>query len=42
MKSIATQVGALAFFLKPFDEEQFLPAVYQALGTAAGHETKVL
>jgi FixJ family two-component response regulator len=42
VKSIATQVGAVGFFLKPFDEEQFLAAVYQALGTAAGHETKVL
>ncbi len=42
VKSIATQVGAVGFFLKPFDQEQFLAAVYQALGTAAGHETKVL
>jgi len=41
VKSIATQIGAVAFFLKPFDDEQFLVAVHHALGTAAGHETKV-
>jgi FixJ family two-component response regulator len=41
VKSIATQIGAVAFFLKPFDDEQFLAAVDHALGTAAGHETKV-
>ncbi len=41
VKSIATQVGAVGFFLKPFDDEQFLAAVHDALGTAAGHETKV-
>jgi FixJ family two-component response regulator len=41
VKSIATQVGAVGFFLKPFDEERFLAAVYDALGTAAGHGTKV-
>ena len=42
VKSIATQVGAVGFFRKPFDDEQFLAAVYHALGTVAGHETKVL
>src|SRR6266436_6496030 len=41
VKSIATQVGAVGFFLKPFDDEKFLAAVHQALGTPAGHETKV-
>lgn len=41
VKLIATQIGAVAFFLKPFDAEQFLVAVHHALGTAAGHETKV-
>ena len=41
VKSIATQVGAVGFFLKPFDDEQFLAAVHHALCTAAGHETKV-
>jgi FixJ family two-component response regulator len=41
VKSIATQVGAVGFFLKPFDGEQFLAAVYDALGTAAKHKTKV-
>jgi FixJ family two-component response regulator len=42
VKSIATQVGAVGFFLKPFDDEQFLAAVYQPLGPEAGYETKVL
>jgi len=41
VKSIATQIGAVAFFLKPFDDVHFLAAVHHALGTAAGHETKV-
>jgi FixJ family two-component response regulator len=41
VKSIATQVGAVGFFLKPFDDEQFLAAVHHALGTTAGHGTKV-
>ena len=41
VKSIATQIGAVDFFLKPFDDEKFLAAVHHALGTAAGHETKV-
>ncbi len=41
VKLIATQIGAVAFFLKPFDDEQFLAAVHHVLGTAAGHETKV-
>src|SRR5438128_5744821 len=41
VKSIATQVGAVGFFLKPFDDEPFLAAVYHALGTSAGYKTKV-
>jgi FixJ family two-component response regulator len=41
VKLIATQVGAVGFFLKPFDDEQFLAAVHHALGTSAGCETKV-
>jgi two-component system response regulator FixJ len=41
VKLIATQIGAVGFFLKPFDDEQFLAAVRHALGTAAGYETKV-
>jgi FixJ family two-component response regulator len=41
VKSIATQIGAVGFFLKPFDDEKFLAAVHHALGTSAGHETKV-
>jgi len=40
-KSIATQVGAAAFFLKPFDDEEFLGAVRSALASKAGHGTKV-
>jgi Response regulator containing CheY-like receiver, AAA-type ATPase, and DNA-binding domains len=38
---IATQIGAVGFFLKPFDDEKFLAAVHRALGTSAGCETKV-
>ena len=41
VKSIATQVGAVDFFLKPFDDEKFLAAVHHALGTPVGYETKV-
>jgi FixJ family two-component response regulator len=41
VKLIATQVGAVGFFLKPFDDEQFLAAVHHAVGTSAGCETKV-
>ena len=33
-KSIATQVGAVGFFLKPFDDHEFLASVHQALGHA--------
>jgi FixJ family two-component response regulator len=36
VKSIATQIGAVGFFLKPFDDEKFLAAVHQALGTCGG------
>src|SRR5436190_22020969 len=31
VKSIATQVGAVGFFLKPFDDEKFIAAVRDAL-----------
>jgi len=40
-RSIATQVGAVGFFIKPFDDAEFLAAVYRALGGASRHETKV-
>jgi FixJ family two-component response regulator len=40
-KSIATQVGAVAFFVKPFDDKEFLNAVHYALAPGAPHETKV-
>jgi FixJ family two-component response regulator len=33
VKTIVTQVGAAAFFLKPFDDEEFLAAVHKALAT---------
>jgi len=39
VKSIASQVGAIAFSLKPFDDEKFLTAVRGALQP---YETKVL
>jgi len=38
VRSIASQVGAAGFFLKPFDDEEFLAAVHRVL---AGYETKV-
>ena len=42
VKSIATQVGAVAFFLKPFDDKEFLGRVREALGTYdRKYETKV-
>jgi FixJ family two-component response regulator len=41
VKAIATQVGAAGFFLKPFDDREFLAAVHKALDTCAGRETKV-
>jgi len=41
VKSIATQIGAVGFFLKPFDDKKFLAAVHHALGTSAGYKTKV-
>ncbi len=40
-RSIATQVGAVGFFIKPFDDAEFLAAVHRALGYASRHETKV-
>jgi FixJ family two-component response regulator len=30
----ATQIGTVAFLIKPFDDEQFLEAVHRALGHA--------
>jgi len=30
VKTIATQIGAVGFFLKPFDNEKFLAAVHRA------------
>jgi FixJ family two-component response regulator len=41
VKLIATQIGAVGFFLKPFDDEEFLAAVHNALGASAGCQTKV-
>jgi two-component system, LuxR family, response regulator FixJ len=41
VKTIATQIGAVGFFLKPFDDEKFLAAVHRALGADAACETKV-
>lgn len=40
-RSIATQVGAFGFFIKPFDDAEFLAAVHSALGCASRYETKV-
>jgi FixJ family two-component response regulator len=41
VKSIASQIGAAAFFLKPFDDEEFLAAVHHALATCDRTKTKV-
>jgi FixJ family two-component response regulator len=41
VKAIATQVGAAGFFLKPFDDREFLATVNKALDTCARCETKV-
>jgi FixJ family two-component response regulator len=41
VKSIANQVGAAAFLLKPFDDAEFLAKVQYALAQCGGHETKV-
>jgi FixJ family two-component response regulator len=35
VRSAALQAGAIAFFVKPFDEEVFLVTVRQALGLAS-------
>jgi len=40
-RSIANQVGAVGFFIKPLDEEEFLSVVHHALGRCRGCETKV-
>ncbi len=31
-RTLATQIGTVAFLIKPFDDEQFLEVVYRALG----------
>lgn len=31
-RATATQIGPVAFFIKPFDDEKFLAAVHDALG----------
>jgi len=41
VKSIAKQVGATAFFLKPLDDREFLAGVQYALTGRSGRETKV-
>jgi len=41
VKSIATQVGAAAFFLKPLDDREFLAGVQYALAGCSGRGTKV-
>ena len=40
-RSIANQVGAVGFFIKPLDDEEFLSVVHHALGRCRGCETKV-
>jgi FixJ family two-component response regulator len=37
-RSIATQVGAVGFFIKPLDDREFLASVHQALGHAVRGE----
>ena len=41
VKSIATQVGAAAFLLKPFEDAEFLNKVEYALTDRSGRATKV-
>ena len=41
VKSIAKQVGAAAFFLKPLDDRDFLAGVQYALAGCSGRGTKV-
>ena len=41
VRSIATQVGAAAFLLKPFEDAEFLEKVQYALNHRGGGGTKV-
>jgi FixJ family two-component response regulator len=41
VKSIANQIGAAAFLLKPFDDAEFLGKVHNALAQCSARETKV-
>jgi FixJ family two-component response regulator len=41
VRSIATQVGAAALFLKPLDDREFLAGVQYALTGGSGRETKI-
>ena len=41
VRSIATQVGATAFFLKPFEDAEFLEKVQSALADGSDRGTKV-
>ena len=34
-RTLATQIGTVAFLIKPFDDEQFLEVVHRALGPPA-------
>jgi FixJ family two-component response regulator len=36
-----TQVGAVGFFVKPFDDQGFLALVHQALGQVVPDKTKI-
>jgi FixJ family two-component response regulator len=41
VRSIATQIGAIAFLLKPFEDAEFLDKVQCALTDRGGRATKV-
>ena len=41
VRSIATQIGAIAFLLKPFEDADFLDKVECALTDRGGRATKV-
>ena len=36
MRATAMQIGPVAFFMKPFNDEQFLAAVHDTLAMAKG------
>jgi FixJ family two-component response regulator len=36
----AMQIGTVAFFIKPFDDEQFLDAIHRALGHPLNHHSE--